>query len=156
MGTSPHMIPQDEQVNHVKHSNQGPFSCGNLHVLDDLIRQRAADLEQSPILAYPAVPGGTPSYDYFSGRDLDRMIEKTAHALTASGLKRVGVGSPRRASRLTSAVSDPTRDGRPPQPVRFEHGNHPVRAQPTGLHRHDALSSAVSRGLRRAAGPGVL
>lgn len=77
-----------------RHSDDVASSFGNIRVLDDLIRQRAADTNQLPILAYPRPSDDGPSYDYFSGRDLDRMIETSAHALVESGLKPVGAWSP--------------------------------------------------------------
>ncbi|KAL3479374.1 hypothetical protein BJX99DRAFT_222531 [Aspergillus californicus] len=50
---------------------------GRLTVLDDLIRLRAADVIQEPILAYPRPSQDAPaSYEYFTGKELDCMIDQ--------------------------------------------------------------------------------
>ncbi|KAL4882687.1 hypothetical protein BJY04DRAFT_227020 [Aspergillus karnatakaensis] len=59
---------------------------GRLNVLDDLIRLRATDAIQEPILAYPAPPqDGTARYEYFTGENLDCMIDQTVCSLMNSG-----------------------------------------------------------------------
>ncbi|KAJ5102503.1 hypothetical protein N7532_003032 [Penicillium argentinense] len=58
---------------------------GQLHVLDDLIRLRAADVIQQPILAYPRNEKDAASYNYYTGRDLDEMIDHTAAVLMKHG-----------------------------------------------------------------------
>ncbi|BCR89337.1 putative NRPS-like protein biosynthetic cluster [Aspergillus chevalieri] len=58
---------------------------GNPHVLDDLIRLRAVDATQQPILAYPNFENGHASYEYFTGRDLDAMIDQAAQILVNQG-----------------------------------------------------------------------
>ncbi|KIA75990.1 NRPS-like enzyme [Aspergillus ustus] len=61
---------------------------GRLNVLDDLIRLRAADAVQLPILAYPkASQDGTSSYEYFTGEDLDCMVDQTVCTLMELGIK---------------------------------------------------------------------
>ncbi|OOQ90614.1 NRPS-like enzyme [Penicillium brasilianum] len=59
---------------------------GQLHVLDDLIRLRAADYVQHPILAYPSSEKDAASYKYYTGRDLDGMIDQVVTVLVESGL----------------------------------------------------------------------
>lgn len=54
---------------------------GQLHVLDDLIRLRAADAIQDPILAYPNSDKDAASYSYYTGQDLDEMINQTLAVL---------------------------------------------------------------------------
>jgi hypothetical protein len=58
---------------------------GQLHVLDDLIRLRAADHVQHPILAYPSSEKDAASYNYYTGRDLDDMIDQVVTVLVDSG-----------------------------------------------------------------------
>jgi hypothetical protein len=58
---------------------------GQLHVLDDLIRLRAADYHQHPILAYPSSEKDAASYNYYTGRDLDDMIDQVVTVLVDSG-----------------------------------------------------------------------
>ncbi|KAF5863750.1 hypothetical protein ETB97_009385 [Aspergillus alliaceus] len=61
---------------------------GRLHVLDDLIRLRAADPIQLPILAYPKPShDDTTSYEYFTGQDLDCMVDQTVSTLIDYGFK---------------------------------------------------------------------
>ncbi|KAE8381139.1 hypothetical protein BDV26DRAFT_255812 [Aspergillus bertholletiae] len=61
---------------------------GRLHVLDDLIRLRAADPVQLPILAYPQPSNDeTTSYEYFTGQDLDCMVDQTVSTLMDCGFK---------------------------------------------------------------------
>lgn len=58
---------------------------GRLHVLDDLIRLCAADHVQHPILAYPSSEKDPASYNYYTGRDLDDMIDQVMTVLVDSG-----------------------------------------------------------------------
>ncbi|KAJ5160926.1 uncharacterized protein N7482_007930 [Penicillium canariense] len=60
---------------------------GLLHVLDDLIRLRAADLVQHPILAYPSSDKDAALYNYYTGRDLDEMIDQSAAVLMNNGFQ---------------------------------------------------------------------
>lgn len=63
---------------------------GQLRMLDDLIRLRAADEMQVPILAYPSSEKDGFSYDYLTGQHLDRMVDDAVHALLDYGFKPVG------------------------------------------------------------------
>jgi hypothetical protein len=47
---------------------------GELEILDDLVRLRAADAIQYPILAYPHSKDNPASYQSYTGQDLDAMI----------------------------------------------------------------------------------
>ncbi len=58
---------------------------GQLNVLDDLIRFRAADHVQHPILAYPSSEKDAASYTYYTGRDLDEMIDSVVAVFVESG-----------------------------------------------------------------------
>ncbi|KAJ5179953.1 hypothetical protein N7492_003163 [Penicillium capsulatum] len=60
---------------------------GQLHVLDDLIRVRAADVIQHPILAYPDSEKDAGSYAYYTGQDLDEMIDQTVAVLMKDGFQ---------------------------------------------------------------------
>lgn len=62
---------------------------GQLHVLDDLIRHRAADFVQHPILAYPNSEHDAASYKYYTGQDLDQMIDQIASVLMVNGFQPV-------------------------------------------------------------------
>ncbi|KAH8433380.1 uncharacterized protein LDX57_011014 [Aspergillus melleus] len=61
---------------------------GRLHILDDLIRLRAEDIVQHPILAYPKPSNNdSASYEYFTGQDLDCMIDQAVCTLMDCGFK---------------------------------------------------------------------
>ncbi|PYI03850.1 acetyl-CoA synthetase-like protein [Aspergillus sclerotiicarbonarius CBS 121057] len=60
---------------------------GDLKVLDDIIRHRAADEPPVPILAYPRTPSSVADYEYFTGRDLDRLIDGAVSRYIALGLE---------------------------------------------------------------------
>lgn len=61
---------------------------GELKVLDDIIRHRAADDPPSPILAYPR-PGTVADYEYFTGKDLDKLIDGATKRYLSLGLNPV-------------------------------------------------------------------
>jgi hypothetical protein len=60
---------------------------GRLNILDDLIRLRATDVEQVPILAYPKP--SQDGYEYFTGEDLDCMVDQAVCALMELGIRPV-------------------------------------------------------------------
>ncbi|KAJ5189040.1 Male sterility NAD-binding [Penicillium cf. griseofulvum] len=60
---------------------------GSLQVLDDLIRLRAADVVQYPILAYPRFDNDAASYGYYTGKHLDAMINQAVIMLMDDGFK---------------------------------------------------------------------
>ena len=62
---------------------------GQLNVLDDLIRLRAGDFIQKPILAYPSLENDATSYTYYNGQDLDEMIDQVASLLISNGFQPV-------------------------------------------------------------------
>lgn len=71
-------------------SDQVVARFGRLHILDDLIRLRAEDLVQHPILAYPKSSNDdSASYEYFTGQDLDCMIDQAVCTLMDCGFKPV-------------------------------------------------------------------
>ncbi|KAK5632877.1 hypothetical protein RRF57_008591 [Xylaria bambusicola] len=60
---------------------------GELKVLDDIIRYRAADADQLPILGYPRNDNDLSDYEKFTGQQLDSFIDGAANHLMAHGLK---------------------------------------------------------------------
>lgn len=60
---------------------------GKLWMIDDLIRERGKDEDQVPILGYPRHERTAAEYEYFTGRDLDRMVDEVCHILVAAGLE---------------------------------------------------------------------
>lgn len=61
-----------------------------LLILDDLIRARAQDKVQTPLLYFPETERGVTDYEPFTGRDLDRMIDQAAKYYMRCGLEPVG------------------------------------------------------------------
>ena len=62
---------------------------GQLDILDDLIRHRAEDPTQVPILAYPAHHDNDSYYNYYTGKELDWLISERAEAFMSLGLNSV-------------------------------------------------------------------
>lgn len=60
-----------------------------LKTLDDLIRRRAEEDTQIPIIAYPKSAQGVTDYEYFTGRDIDRLVDGAAKSLITCGLEPV-------------------------------------------------------------------
>ncbi|KAJ5532996.1 AMP-dependent synthetase/ligase [Penicillium frequentans] len=60
---------------------------GQLNVLDDLIRLRAADSMQCPILAYPSSDSDAALYNYYTGEQLDEMIDQAVATLMEDGFR---------------------------------------------------------------------
>ncbi|KAI0597659.1 hypothetical protein F4775DRAFT_602084 [Biscogniauxia sp. FL1348] len=60
---------------------------GRLWMIDDLIRERARDEVQVPILGYPKYEDSASEYEFFTGKDLDRMVDEACRALVNMGLE---------------------------------------------------------------------
>ena len=58
-------------------------------ILDDLIRARALDEEQVPLLSFPKSERGVTDYEHFDGKDLDRFIDCTSRYYITLGLEPV-------------------------------------------------------------------
>lgn len=81
---------QQDDARQASASDQIVTRFGRLHILDDLIRLRAEDLVQHPILAYPKPSNkDSASYEYFTGQDLDCMIDQVVCTLMDCGFKPV-------------------------------------------------------------------
>ncbi|KAJ3568470.1 hypothetical protein NPX13_g6412 [Xylaria arbuscula] len=68
-------------------------------MIDDLIRERAKDEHQVPILGYPRYKDKPTEYELFTGKDLDRMVDEACRVLMKAGLemnsrKTVGLFAP--------------------------------------------------------------
>jgi hypothetical protein len=57
-----------------------------IYTFDEVIRQRAVDEDQSPLIAYPRSKLGITDYEVFSGRVLDRLVDGAVKALIKSGI----------------------------------------------------------------------
>ncbi|KJR86710.1 NRPS-like enzyme [Sporothrix schenckii 1099-18] len=59
---------------------------GKCYTIDDVVRLRARDEEQTPILGMPRGKDDPADYEYFTGAELDRMVDEACRALVAKGL----------------------------------------------------------------------
>lgn len=85
-------IHRDTQAAHAGSSSTiNPLTqeFGVLHVLDDLIRLRAADAVQHPILAYPQSEKDAASYNFYTGQELDDLINQAVVVLMGDGFNQV-------------------------------------------------------------------
>lgn len=60
---------------------------GKPWMIDDLIRERARDEVQAPILGYPKYKNSAGNYELFTGKDLDRMVDEACRVLMKAGLE---------------------------------------------------------------------
>jgi hypothetical protein len=58
----------------------------SLHTVDDLIRLRAQDSNQQPLLALSASEHGLTDFEYFTGHDLDRLTDVATKLWMSRGL----------------------------------------------------------------------
>ncbi len=78
---------------------------GEILILDDLIRQRAADSDQTPLLAFPKFERGITDYEKFTGQDLDRFIDQAAKYYVRCGLEPVSSVYPSTSENKVDIVS---------------------------------------------------
>lgn len=62
---------------------------GELKVLDDIIRHRAADDPPVPIIGYPRFKHSVDDYELFTGRQLDSFVDAAATYFIRSGFEAV-------------------------------------------------------------------
>lgn len=62
---------------------------GELKVLDDIIRHRAADDPPVPILGYPRFEHSVDDYELFTGKKLDILVDAAVKYFIASGFEPV-------------------------------------------------------------------
>lgn len=62
---------------------------GELKVLDDIIRHRAADDPPVPILGYPRFKHSVDDYELFTGRQLDCFVDAAVKYFIKSGFEPV-------------------------------------------------------------------
>lgn len=56
---------------------------------DELIRRRAVDEDQSPLLAYPKTKLGITDYELINGKQFNRFIDCAAKSLIKAGVQPV-------------------------------------------------------------------
>ncbi|KAE9366838.1 putative NRPS-like enzyme [Stipitochalara longipes BDJ] len=58
-----------------------------IYTFDQVIRERASDEDQSPLIAYPKSKLGITDYELFTGKQLDRLLDGAAKALLKAGIR---------------------------------------------------------------------
>ena len=71
-----------------------PVEREDINLSDDLLRLRAADKIQVPLLCFPKSERGTVDYEEFTGRDIDRYVDQAAKYYMRYGLQPVGESIP--------------------------------------------------------------
>lgn len=65
----------------------GDVGVQTIYTYDEVIRSRALDEDQVPLVAYPKSKLGIADYEFFTGKQLDRLVDGAAKALIKSGLR---------------------------------------------------------------------
>lgn len=65
----------------------GDVGVQTIYTYDEVIRSRALDEDQVPLIAYPKSKLGITDYEFFTGKELDRLVDGAAKALINSGLR---------------------------------------------------------------------
>lgn len=58
-------------------------------IFDDVIRERAEDEEQVPLIAYPRTKDGVDDYEFFTGKQLNTLVDGAVKALIGMGVEPV-------------------------------------------------------------------
>jgi hypothetical protein len=58
-----------------------------IYTFDEVIRERAGDEDQVPLVAYPKSKLGITDYEFFTGKQLDRLVDGAAKCLVQAGVK---------------------------------------------------------------------
>lgn len=72
------------------HDDGSDSDLGDLVLLDDVFKARAKDKVQTPLIAFPKSERGAGDFEFFTGQDLDRIIEHAARHYMNTKLKVVG------------------------------------------------------------------
>ena len=65
----------------------GDIGLQKTYTFDEVIGSRALDDVQVPLIAYPKSKLGITDYEFFTGKQLDRLVDGAAKSLINSGLK---------------------------------------------------------------------
>ena len=80
------MAPHATSISVTNRHEHASIEPTEILILDDLIRQRAADKDQVPLLAFPKSETGILDYEEFGGQTLDRFIDQAAKYYVNCGL----------------------------------------------------------------------
>ena len=71
-------------------SGNAPLEEEDMILADDLLRLRAADKTQIPLLRFPRSERDIVDYEDFTGKDIDRFVDHAAKYYIRCGLQPVG------------------------------------------------------------------
>ena len=71
-----------------------PLDLQDFLIADDLLRARAADKIQTPLLCFPRTERSVIDYEGFTGSDIDRFVDHAAKYYLRHGLQPVGLVRP--------------------------------------------------------------
>ena len=71
-----------------------PLEMEDFVIADDLLRARAADKIQTPLLCFPRTERGLIDYEAFTGSDIDRFVDHAVKYYLMHGLQPVSFASP--------------------------------------------------------------
>ena len=66
-----------------------PVDYADFRLLHDVLRQRASDPVQKPLIAFPKAPRGVADFEYYTGKGLDRYTDEAAWFYTKAKLATV-------------------------------------------------------------------
>ncbi|KAL8694896.1 MAG: hypothetical protein Q9218_000560 [Villophora microphyllina] len=69
------------------HDDDPDSELGDLVIIDDVFKARAKDKIQTPLIAFPKSERGASDFEFFTGQDLDRIIEHAARHYMRAGLR---------------------------------------------------------------------
>jgi hypothetical protein len=71
------------------HETEGPLKPRTIYTFDDVILERADDVEQVPLIAYPKSRLGITDYELISGKLLNTLIDGAVKAYIRAGVQPV-------------------------------------------------------------------
>lgn len=82
-------MASDSKVPAMAQSNATSHKIPPLMLVDDLFRARALDEDQVPLLYFAKDQRGVTDFEHFTGKDLDRYIDRAAKYYIMKGLQPV-------------------------------------------------------------------
>ena len=79
-----------------------PLELEDFLIADDLLRARASDKIQTPLLCFPRSERGVIDYEGFTGSDIDRFVDHAAKYYFMHGLQPVSFALPKSISDLST------------------------------------------------------
>lgn len=61
-------------------------SPSTIYTVDELVRELGSDADQTPLIAFPKTELGVDDYEYFNGRDINRLVDGAVSHLLARNI----------------------------------------------------------------------